>query len=127
MNTSLLCCTLLVIIQFFVPKISDIKIWEEHSEKIAVSDILGIWWPLDTLQNQIEFVNIESVHVEMRGIKHGVNYYIFQMTGDSIRTRGMAINWPPYDCEMRLVDPTTLDIHFFQYNDSTGIIMRYLR
>ena len=127
MNASLLFSWTLVTIQFFSENRSDFTQRQDHPEKIALSAILGDWRSEDTLLNNIAFIEVGSSYVEMRGIKHGVNYYNFPMTGDSIQIKGLAINWPPYYCDLQLVDATTLDIHFFQFNDTTGMIMRYMR
>lgn len=87
-----------------------------ESTKIALSDILGDWYPIDSLvAPQITFRQMGNSLVVIDGIKHGVGNYSFIVEGDSISVNGIAANWPPYDCTLRLLKTNQLEIGFYQY------------
>jgi hypothetical protein len=56
---------------------------QEHSEKIAVSAILGEWLSSDSLYPVIQFTTMCKVHIILKGIDHGVNDYTFNINKDS--------------------------------------------
>lgn len=86
-----------------------------NSSKIALTDILGDWYPKDSLHAKIRFHQIGTSLVEIDGIRHGVGNYGFAADGDSMNVNGLAINWPPYDCRLRLIGKNTLQIDFYQF------------
>jgi hypothetical protein len=86
-----------------------------NSSKIALKDILGDWYPKDSLQAKIRFHQIGTSLVEIDGIRHGVGNYGFVVDGDSMNVNGLAINWPPYDCRLRLISKNTLQIEFYPF------------
>lgn len=92
------------------------KIKTNESTKIALADILGDWYPNDSLvEPQITFRQIGNAFVEIEGIKDGVGNYMFSIERDSILINGIAINWPPYDCTLKLLKSNLLEIVFSQY------------
>ncbi len=86
-----------------------------QSSKIALTDVLGDWYPKDSLHAKIRFHQIGTSLVEIDGIRHGVGNYGFVVVGDSMNVNGLAINWPPYDCRLRLISKNTLQIEFYQF------------
>jgi hypothetical protein len=86
-----------------------------QSSKIALTDVLGDWYPNDSLHAKIHFHQIGTSLVEIDGIRHGVGNYGFVVDGDSMNVNGLAINWPPYDCRLRLTSKKTLQIEFYQF------------
>lgn len=98
------------------------------SSKIALSDILGDWYPIDSsAAPQITFRQIGVSLVEIDGIKHGVGNYTFRMDKDSISVNGIAMNWPPYDCTLRLLNRNLLEIEFYQFFYTTSSKIIYKR
>lgn len=98
------------------------------SSKIALSDILGDWYPIDSsAAPQITFRQIEISLVEIDGIKHGVGNYSFWTEKDSISINGIAMNWPPYDCTLRLLNKNLLEIEFYQFFYTTSSKIIYKR
>jgi hypothetical protein len=83
--------------------------------KISLTDILGNWHSVDSSSTEISFVNINDYFVDIVGIKHGVGNYSFRVYEDSISVNGTAANWPPYNCSLKLLDGTHLEIEFYQF------------
>lgn len=94
--------------------------------KISVNDIVGDWYTGESSSSKISFTKINDAFVGIDGIKHGSGNYLFQLTGDSISVNGMAMNWPPYDCKINLLNSDQLEITFYQFyhKESTKLIYR---
>jgi hypothetical protein len=88
----------------------------KHNPKIAVEDILGNWHSKDSIYPPICFMQFGSSFVEIIGLKHGVGNYSFHVYGDSIDVHGLAVNWPPYDCRLKLLNKNVLEIAFYQFH-----------
>lgn len=99
----------------------------QNDEKIALTDIIGDWYALDSSGSKICMVNVNNLFVDMEGIRHGVGNYSFKISGDSISTNGIAINWPPYDCRLKLSKENFLAIEFYQFFDTTSTKVIYKR
>lgn len=97
--------------------LTDVRAQQEttHSSKVELSDVLGDWYPKDSLHAKIHFHQMGTSLVEIDGIRHGVGNYGFVVDGDSINVNGLAINWPPYDCRLRLISKNNLQIEFYQF------------
>lgn len=87
----------------------------QENTKIALTDILGDWYSIDSLMTKISFRQVGNSYVEIEGIKHGVGNYGFVVAHDSIDVNGMALNWPPYDCTLYLQGKNVLEISFYQF------------
>lgn len=85
------------------------------SNKISLTDIIGNWYTVDSSASKISFINSNNYFVEIAGIKHGVGNYGFRVYGDSVSVNGTSPNWPPYDCRLRLINSTHLEIEFYQF------------
>lgn len=98
----------------------------QNDEKIALTDIIGDWYAIDSSGSKIRMVNVNNLFVDLEGIRHGVGNYSFKICGDSISVNGLAINWPPYDCRLRLLEDHFLEIEFYQffYTTSTKVIYK---
>ena len=83
--------------------------------KIAVSDILGDFYAMDSLNTKISFIADGHGAVYMEGIQPGVGKYNFPQAGDSLYVNGLAVNWPPYYCTLNLMDKHTLEIQFYHF------------
>lgn len=88
---------------------------ENKNLKIAVNDILGNWYATDSSQSKICFAYDNKYFVYIDGIKHGVGNYMFNIAHDSISVNGMAANWPPYDCTLKMINKNLLQIEFYQF------------
>lgn len=88
----------------------------KESSKIALTDILGDWYPVDSLNPKISFNKIGNTYVEIEGIKHGVGNYGFDANSDSMDVNGLAVNWPPYNCTLFLKGRNVLEIEFYQFH-----------
>lgn len=83
--------------------------------RIALTDLLGDWYVMDSQKTKISFINLMDVLVEMKGIKHGVGHYSFPIKKDSVEVNGSAANWPPYYCTLSMQDNNTIKILFYDY------------
>jgi hypothetical protein len=95
---------------------------EYREMKIHKNSLLGIWYLNDSIK--IEFTQHPGfVSLEPRTL---ANNYTFNLINDSVSTKGIAINWPPYDCILNLIDPNTLEIKYFRiyYKFTTNQIYR---
>ena len=94
--------------------------------KISLTDIIGNWYNVDSSASKISFIKINNYFVDIDGIKHGVGNYSFKVYGDSISVNGTAVNWPPYDCTLRLLNSKDLEIEFYKFSSTktTKIIYR---
>ena len=97
------------------------------SSKIALSDVLGDWYSNESLDGKISFKKIGTFLVEIDGIKHGVGNYGFVVEGDSMNVKGLAINWPPYDCTLHMLNKNCLQIEFYQFFTIKNNSVVYLR
>jgi hypothetical protein len=120
---------LLTLINLSLSAQTNEKEWPEESKptKIALSDLEGNWYSADSTSNKISFKKLNNYAVEMEGIRHGVGNYSFNIAGDSISVKGMAINWPPLDCSLRLLKGNLLEIEFFQFYYANSSKMIYRR
>ena len=98
----------------------------KKDDKISLSDIIGNWYTVDSSASKICFVKINNYSVDIDGIKHGVGNYNFRIYGDSISVNGTAVNWPPYDCTLKLLNSKNLEIEFYTFlsTKTTKIIYR---
>ncbi len=117
----------MAVLRCFGQKPHEIRTAPANTDKIALHDILGNWYPEDSLYAPIRFVEVQKAFVELIGIKHGVNNYDFSMINDSIRVEGMCINWPPYYCSLHLMNTTSLEISFFDFDHAGRYVVRYNR
>lgn len=81
--------------------------------KIPLDLILGKWISNDSLEDEIKFVEEESL-VNILPKTH-VNPYSFQKDSISIIASGFALNWPPYYCIINLIDERILEIKYFSF------------
>jgi hypothetical protein len=100
---------------------------ESKPTKIALSDIVGNWYSADSTANKISIKKLNNYAVEIEGIRHGVGNYSFNIASDSISVKGMAINWPPLDCSLRLLKGNLLEIEFFQFYSANSSKIIYRR
>ena len=96
--------------------------YENPEKRLPIQSILGIWKLNDS--TQIEFV--KQYNMMVLEPKTHVNNFTFHISNDSVSTKGMAINWPPYDCLLNLIDANTLEIRYYHFlsNDSVNLIYR---
>ena len=96
------------------------------NNKISLTDIIGDWYAVDSSESKISFIKINNYFVDINGIKHGVGNYSFKVLGDSISVNGTAVNWPPYDCTLKLINSNHLELEFYQfhYTETTKVIYR---
>lgn len=81
------------------------------NHKIAISDILGTWYSMDSLNTVINFV-YQGGDMIIDGIHDGVGNYTFNCDKDSLWANGYAVNWPPFDCTLNLLKNDVLEIKF---------------
>jgi len=82
--------------------------------KISLNSIIGNWYTADANASRIRFIKINDYFVDIDGIHHGAGgNYSFRLDGDSVSVNGSAPNWPPYDCTLRLINDSLLEIEFY--------------
>jgi hypothetical protein len=94
--------------------------------KVALVDILGDWYSTDSTSSKISFIQRGDGEVYIEGKKDAVNYYSFNLEGDSVFVNGLAANWPPFYCTLYLHADQVLEIRYYQLNDreSNNVIYR---
>lgn len=93
--------------------------------RVPVSLILGTWVSNDSLQREIEFVDKGGyVDIEPANLIHP---YSFRKVTDSVSVTGCAMNWPPYDCILNLVDSSTMELWYFTYHSTQPYTVSYIR
>lgn len=97
--------------------------YEYPGKKLPIQSILGTWKLNDS--TQIEFVKQHNLMVLEP--KTHVNNYTFFISNDSVSAKGMAINWPPYDCILNLIDANTLEIKYLYFYSSDSVTLIYRR
>ena len=93
---------------------------------INVSLLKGEWESQDTFHSKIEFI-VTKYDVHLLPKVH-VNPFSFNLKDSTqVSTKGMAINWPPYDCIISYISEKRLEIIFNDFMQSPPAICYYKR
>ncbi len=93
---------------------------------INVSLLKGEWESQDTFHSKIEFI-VTKYDVHLLPKVH-VNPFSFNLKDSTqVSTKGMAINWPPYDCIISYISEKRLEIIFYDFMQSPPAICYYKR
>jgi hypothetical protein len=96
-------------------------------QKISTNAIIGNWYSTDSNAYKISFIQTNNHFVEIDGIRHGVSNYLFTVDGDSMSVKGTASNWPPYDCNLKLLNAKLLEIEFYYLFSTAATKVTYKR
>jgi hypothetical protein len=96
-------------------------------QKISTNAIIGNWYSTDSNAHKITFIKTNNHFVEIDGIRHGVSNYLFTVDGDSMSVKGTASNWPPYDCNLKLLNAKLLEIEFYYLFSTAATKVTYKR
>lgn len=83
---------------------------------IDVNALRGYWYTDDSLNISLEFVDTSWYQVVL-DLKDGLHpYYFIKDHQDStkVSSSGYFPNWPPFDCDLLLVNNETLELRFSQ-------------
>ena len=100
-----------------------------HANKdkfIKVSLLEGEWESLDTFHNNIQF-KVTKYDVHLLPKVH-INPFSFNLKDSTtLSAKGMALNWPPYDCVISYISEKRLDIIYYDFMQSPPAIYSYKR
>ena len=86
--------------------------FQDNSSRIEVKLLVGFWETTDTIKRRIEFVNSDF---ELKLIIPANHPYYFSIDSlQNVSSSGFYPNWPPYDCELKLITSDTLEIKYSQ-------------
>ncbi len=85
--------------------------------KIAVAEISGKW--LSVEYPGVEVVFVEKENELLRFPQNYVHPFSFNKENDSITVKGVAMNWPPYTCIVKLLDNGTLETYTYTYHSES--------
>ncbi len=100
---------------------------EPTNRNVALTEILGEWKAIDYPEIKISFVSDNYFVVIAPQPNYAVNAYMFLIQNDSIPSKGVAPNWPPYDCELHFFSSDTLEIRYLAPLSSEYTSTRYIR
>ena len=93
---------------------------------INVSLLEGVWESQDTFHSKIEFI-VTKYDVHLLPKVH-VNPFSFNLKDSTkVSAKGMALNWPPYDCVISYISEKKLEIIFYDFMHSPPTIYYYKR
>jgi len=93
---------------------------------INVSLLEGEWESQDTFHNKIEFI-VTKYDVHLLPKVH-INPFSFNLKDSTkVSTKGMALNWPPYDCVISYISEKKLEIIFYDFMSHQPTLFRYKR
>ncbi len=88
--------------------------------------LTGVWESMDSVKNRINI--IDSLGMVIITPKVHINHYSFiKDTEQRVSVRGVAANWPPYDCILHLKDKNTLQISYFRFYDEKTSDVTYTK
>ena len=100
-----------------------------HANKdkfIKVSLLEGEWESLDTFHSNIQF-KVTNYDVHLLPKVH-VNPFSFNLKDSStVSAKGMALNWPPYDCVISYISKKKLEIIYYDLMSHQPTLFRYKR
>ena len=93
---------------------------------IYVSLLEGEWESLDTFHSNIQF-KVTNYDVHLLPKVH-VNPFSFNLKDSStVSAKGMALNWPPYDCVISYISKKKLEIIYYDLMSHQPTLFRYKR
>ncbi len=93
---------------------------------INVSLLEGEWESLDTFHSKIEF-KVTKYDVHLLPKVH-INPFSFNLKDSStVSAKGMALNWPPYDCVISYISKKKLEIIYYDFMSHHPTLFRYKR
>lgn len=89
--------------------------------RIPVESLSGTWIAVSD-SSRIEFMKKQFM-LEIYPIIHANPYMFMIDTANTVSSPGFAPNWPPYGCELNLIDSVTLEIRWTSvfYPETKGI------
>ena len=100
---------------------------ENKNKKIATKSLVGTWFLRDNQEAKIEFIE-DEYGITIYPKQHNTPYYFSKYNGrDSVSVYGCAMNWPPYDCILNMININTIEIKTFMYNHKETANTIYIR
>lgn len=83
---------------------------------IDIKSIVGFWQTTDSLKSKIQFIDSSWYEVILDLKDNAHPYYFIKDRQDTskISSSGFYPNWPPFDCNLSLIDSETLEIRLSQ-------------
>ena len=126
LKNSLLGLLILGYYSIFAQKNLDSVINANKDKFINVSLLEGEWESLDTFQSNIQF-KVTKYDVHLLPKVH-VNPFSFNLKDSTkVYAKGMALNWPPYDCVISFISEKRLEIIFYDFMHTPPAIYYYKR
>ena len=126
LKNSLLGLLILGYYSIFAQKNLDSVINANKDKFINVSLLEGKWESLDTFQSNIQF-KVTQYDVHLLPIVH-INPFSFNLKDSStVSAKGMALNWPPYDCVISYISEKKLEIIYYDFMSHHPTLFHYKR
>jgi len=87
----------------------DNVIYANKDKFINVSLLEGEWESLDTFHSNIQF-KVTNYDVNLLPKVHVIPFSFNFKDSTTVSVKGMALNWPPYDCIISYISEKRLDI-----------------
>ena len=81
---------------------------------IDVKLLIGFWQTTDSLKTKIEFIDSTWYQLILDLKENSHPYFFIKDKQDKVSSYGFYPNWPPFSCNLNLIDPETLEISFSQ-------------
>lgn len=89
---------------------------------IDVKLLTGFWQTTDSLKTKIEFIDSTWYQLILDLKDNSHPYFFIKDKQDKVSSSGFYPNWPPFSCDLNLIDPETLEISFSQIEVHTYTI-----
>jgi|GEM_PF-1007137 len=92
------------------------------SGTINVKLLTGFWQTTDSPQTIIEFIdsNFYEITLDLKDSAHP--YYFLKDKENNVNTSGFYPNWPPFSCDLKLIEPGILEVSLYQIRVTTRTI-----
>jgi len=100
---------------------------------IDTKSLVGYWQTTDSLKAKIEFIDSSWYQLILDLKNNSHPYYFIKDKQDTskVSSSGFYPNWPPFDCDLNLIDSETLEIRLSQMGGPPYIIrckkIRYIK
>lgn len=90
---------------------------------IDIKSLIGYWQTTDSLKSRLEFIDSCSYQIILDLKDNSHPYYFIKSQEDKskVSSSGYFPNWPPFNCDLNLIDSDTLEIRLSQVGETTYI------
>ena len=79
---------------------------------IDIKSLAGFWETTDSLKTKIEFIDSSWYQLTLDLKNNSHPYFFSKGKTNTVSSSGFYPNWPPFSCDLNLIDSKTLEMTF---------------